>query len=566
MTPGDGGDASIDLADIDAGGDVTAVIGEYRKYVTVIPSEKKPPLFVNVPPLPAHPLVGRDELLATLADQLIAGESPALSTAGMPGAGKTALAVALAHHRRVLARFTDGVLWAGLGPEPDIASIQAEWARALGVDISNEPDAAKRRRIICNAIGQRRVLMIIDDAWDDAPARLLRCGGNVVALLTTRNDDIARGFAPRGHTPVPELDEDPSLLLLHTLAPRAWAAAPDGLRKLARASGGLPLTLMVLGGYLNQAEHSAFPVLIQEALDALADPAAWLALPGGRLGSNEMQPLDAVIALSLKQLQKSHPGDVDAFYALGAFAPKPARFSLAAAQAVAQCDAATLARLAARNLLETEGDSLALHQSLAAVAAHGCPDAARQRHRDYYLDWVNQDRKDWRRIERVYPQILHAWQRQMAAAPDDETVIRFTDALDTYQERRGLRYENLSWIEAALAIAEKQNDDKKRARFLNNIGMVYDALGEKQKALDYYQQALPLRRQVGDRSGEATTLSNIGMVYSALGEKQKALDYYQQAVELLQQISHVWYEFVVRGNIAVLYMQQDQWKKAEMQL
>jgi len=101
MTPGDGGAATIEINDADAGGDVVAVIGEYTKYVTYIQSGEKPPLFVNVPPLPARPLLGRDALLADLADRLIAGQSPALSTAGMPGVGKTSLAVALAHHRRL---------------------------------------------------------------------------------------------------------------------------------------------------------------------------------------------------------------------------------------------------------------------------------------------------------------------------------------------------------------------------------------------------------------------------------------------------------------------------------
>ena len=104
-------------------------------------------------------------------------------------------------------------------------------------------------------------------------------------------------------------------------------------------------------------------------------------------------------------MQETRPEALPAFYALGAFAPKPARFHRSAAEAVAECDAATLALLIARNLLEGDDDSLALHQTLADAAAQHCPDAARQRHRDYYLALVNEDRGDWQRIERLYPQI-----------------------------------------------------------------------------------------------------------------------------------------------------------------
>ncbi len=74
----------------------------------------------TIPPLPneGRGLVGRQELLDTLLAQVCAGKSVALS--GLPGVGKTALVATLVHHPRVLETFCDGVLWAGLGPHPDV--------------------------------------------------------------------------------------------------------------------------------------------------------------------------------------------------------------------------------------------------------------------------------------------------------------------------------------------------------------------------------------------------------------------------------------------------------------
>lgn len=84
------------------------------------PEEPLPAILYDptVPPLPneGRGLVGRLELLDALAEQLCSGKCVVLS--GLPGVGKTAIAVTLLHQPRVSAVFSDGVLWAGLGPIP----------------------------------------------------------------------------------------------------------------------------------------------------------------------------------------------------------------------------------------------------------------------------------------------------------------------------------------------------------------------------------------------------------------------------------------------------------------
>ena len=530
---------------------MVAVVGTYSENVYL--PEERPPLWVNVPPLPSFPLVGRDDLLARLVDVLIAGAQPAVGIVGMPGVGKTALVVALVHHQQVTGHFVDGVLWAGLGRHPDVPGIQAAWAEALGTDISDVVDPAQRQRAVCNALGHRKLLMIIDDAWDLDAARQLQCGGNAVCVLTTRNADIARQFAPGATWTVPELAEDPSVLLLRGLAPKVWDWNPDALRELARAAGGLPLTLMVLGGYLSQSVHSAFPQLIQQAVATLANPAARLQLPGQRLGGTDEQPLGAVIDISIQALQAVRPQAVTAFYALGAFAPKPAWFSLEAAKCVTQCDETILALLIGRNLVEAQDDRLTLHQTLAAFAAQHSDEGVRLRHRDYYLALVNEDKNDWQRIERNYPQIVHAWNRQIDIASDDPVIFDFVASLDTYQERRGLRQDNLAWLLTALDTATALADARQAARYLNDIGSLYQAIGETRKALDYYQQSLSLLREAGDLEGEAIALNNIGDLYSNLGDLQNALDTFQQALPIAYQLEDKKAEAAILGHIGAIY-------------
>ncbi|MCZ7568849.1 MAG: tetratricopeptide repeat protein [Ardenticatenaceae bacterium] len=502
--------------------------------------------------MPNH-VVGRDELVTTLVGRLRSGNQLALSAEGLPGVGKTTLAIALAHHRGLLQHFRDGVLWAGLGRQPDVLGTLASWGEALGRDVTDQTNEADRAQAVKNAIGQRRLLLVIDDAWDIDAARFLRCGGPFCChLLTTRHQDIARAFAGASQVEtVPVLEEDPAFELLQTLAPEACAADPAAARELAGATGGLPLVLELLGGYLAVPERGYFRELATEALAALRDPQHRLQLACRRLGAlkSPAMTLRETIELSLADLPVEV---VAAFYALGAFAAKPEPFDLEAARAVTEADARTLALLVARNLVEKVGERLALHQTLADVARTQLRAEAVARHRGYYLDLVNRDREAWRHIEAVYGQIQWAW----GVLRDDETVLNYVWALGVYQKRRGLWREYVAWAKRGLRIAEGFERRNDVGTLLNNIGAVYDNLGRRQEALEYYQRALPITEEVGDRAGLATTLNNIGLVYNNLGRRQEALDSYQRALPTFEEVGDRAGESVTRYNIAMVYRQE----------
>jgi hypothetical protein len=376
------------------------------------------PLWVNVPILPRE-FVGRDELVTSLVARLTAGKSTALSAAGLPGVGKTALAIVLAHHPAVLAHFTDGVLWAGLGPQGDAMSALTAWGNALGVDVSDQPTSQHRSQVVRNAVGQRRLLLMIDDAWDLAAAELLRCGGPGCAhLLTTRDQALARAFAGARHeVAVPELADDPAFDLLRRLAPEACAADSAAARRLAQSVGGLPLALELVGGFLAAPGHAFFPELSAEAWKEMADPARRLQLATVRLGALDGRPvtLQDTIALSLMRLPQPA---VNAFHALGAFAPKPATFDLAAAKAVTEADLLILATLVACSLLEqVDAKILGLQKIISEVARTALPLAAIERHRDHYLALVDEDLDDWQHIQTIYPQVQQALIWQVAREP-----------------------------------------------------------------------------------------------------------------------------------------------------
>ncbi len=497
-------------------------------------------LWVGVParPNPDH-IVGRQALLDNLVTRLREGQSPALAINGLPGVGKSTLAILVAHDQRIRNHFTDGVLWAGLGPTPDVPSVQAAWAEALELDLSEVTDPRKRQERLSATIGQRRLLVVIDDAWQVEAAQRLRLSGpNVAHLLTTRNTTIAGGFAGVAQTlTVPVLDDETAWQLLQQLAPEACDADAVAARALVDAVGGLPLAIELLGGYLAAPEQNTLQDLSQAAI------------------ADGLQPLEAVMQLNLDDLAGVDAAAVETFTALGAFAPKPATFEVAAAEAVTGAPPKVLALLVARNLLEVgpEG-AMAMHQVVHDAAQKKVPEAATVRHRTYYLGEVDQDRENWSHIKELYGQLKHAW---ASAQPLNlETALSFVYALRIYQERRGLWHDELAWTEAALGLAQAAGNAAETGTLLNNIGFIYSALGEKNKALDFFNQALPLRQQVGDIGGEATTLNNIGRAYSDLGANDKALDFYNQALPLRQRAGDIGGEAITTLRLLLVHLDQ----------
>jgi tetratricopeptide (TPR) repeat protein len=513
---------------------------QIAKLLTKVPpsetvtAAEKPGIWVGVPAMPVH-FVGRDELIQELIQRLTSGESLALSAEGKPGVGKTTLAVALAHRREVLDHFQDGVLWAGLGLEADVLSTLNTWASALGIDVSGLVDEAARQQAVRDAIGQRRLLLVIDDAWDIQAAARLRCGGpNCCHLLTTRDKGIGRQFAGlEGMQSVPPLADDPAFALLQRLAPEACAADPQAAQALAQSVGGLPLALELLGGYLALPRRSLLPKLSKAALVKMMDPQQRLQLAEERLGAPGKEvTLQDTILLSLDGLGELEQGAEAerAFYALAAFAPKPEGFSWEAAEVVTEVDAEILALLVEGNLLEATDDQLALHQTLADVARTGLDEAAVARHCNYYLNLVNSDQRDWRGIERVYGQMKWAWR-----GVEDKQMLDYVEAVRQFQQLRGLWRDYIEWAERGLLLARAKALRVEQGVLLGNIAMAYSSLGQPLEALEYYDKAFSIQKEMGDGDRLASTLNNIGYVYYRLEPPQldRALEYFALSESIL---------------------------------
>lgn len=200
-------------------------------------------------------LVGREGLLATVKQLLWEDDGlNAVALQGLPGMGKTALAVTLAADPAVRDRFRDGILWAGLGQKPDVLGHLARWGKLLGVSPSTVEDVNSQvlwGQALRTAIGKRCLLLVIDDAWDGEDALAFQIGGERCAhLLTSRLPHVAFAFAGERVLTVPELTQADGMALLARYVPNVVAHDQENAQALVQAVGSLPLALTLMGSYL----------------------------------------------------------------------------------------------------------------------------------------------------------------------------------------------------------------------------------------------------------------------------------------------------------------------------
>lgn len=200
---------------------------------------------------------------------------------GMPGVGKTALALRWAH--RVAGRFPDGQLYVNLrGYDPSgqpvgAAEVVRRFLGALGVAPERIPaDDDGRAGLYRSLLAGRRMLIVADNATDAAQVRPLLPGAPGCLVLVTTRGPLA-GLAAADGARVLALDvptkTEAAELLSARLGGGRVAAEPQAVAALVELCARLPLALAVVAA---RAAASGW---------SLAELAAELASVKGRLGA-----------------------------------------------------------------------------------------------------------------------------------------------------------------------------------------------------------------------------------------------------------------------------------------
>ena len=195
-----------------------------------------------------------DQLIQALLEPRRA--RPVAITAALKGAGgfgKTTLAAALCHDARIEEEFHDGILWVTLGREPaDLVAKVTDLIETLSGERPGFRDLEAASARLAEELGERDLLLVIDDVWRASDAKpFLEGGRRTVRLLTTRDGRTLPPGARR--VAVDAMARGEAAALLGWGLPAAELAARQArLEALAARLGEWPLLLKLANAALRR--------------------------------------------------------------------------------------------------------------------------------------------------------------------------------------------------------------------------------------------------------------------------------------------------------------------------
>lgn len=225
---------------------------------------------------------GRARELAELTDSA-AGGGEVIAIEGMPGIGKSALAVKLAHD--LAEQFPDARLHLHLRahdprrpPETSAAAL-AELLRAVGVAPRDIPrELTDRVRLWHRVMEGRRALILLDDAADSSQVRpLLPRSPDCQVIITTRRRLV--GIDRIRHYRLGILPDDDAATLFIKITAASAVTSPAAVSEVVRLCRGLPLVIGPAATRLRDNQVASIEALIEdlrrpyEDIAGLQDPA-----------------------------------------------------------------------------------------------------------------------------------------------------------------------------------------------------------------------------------------------------------------------------------------------------
>ncbi|WP_460393592.1 AfsR/SARP family transcriptional regulator, partial [Actinophytocola sediminis] len=517
--------------------------------------------------LPARPvLVGRADEVRELVELLaptthVHAVVVSAAVGGLPGVGKTALAIYAAHDALASGWFSGGALFLDLQgyspipvlPEQALFQVLVQ----LGVPVERlrgsgqELEGLYQATLAAHARVGQRLLIIADNAGTPEQVRPLLPGSTEHRLLITSRNTLGALNGTR-LLDLAVLDPDAAIAMLeqHLRAARPGddriSTAREDAARIAELCGYLPLALRISAALL--ADDPGQPVA--ELAEELADT-------GRRLHTLDYDDTFSVRVAFNVSYEKLSPEQARLFRLL-ALNPGPQTSTDAAAALTGQPGHAArrqLTELHRAHLVEHGSDRewWQLHDLIALYVRerveHDEPPSGREqafiRLLDHYLattraaaDHLGSRRAPADRmpgftdrraalawLDTEHP-TLAAVITGTAGIPHDQHVIGIARHLHEYYELRKHPAERLDVARHALAAAQRTADQHTQGTALNNLGRALAYLRRFDEAIACYDQALPIRREVGDRHGEGRTLSNLGIVFGELRRFDEAIACY----------------------------------------
>ncbi|MGI5145100.1 ATP-binding protein [Plantactinospora sp. CA-294935] len=528
----------------------------------------------NTLPRDTAALTGRDRELRELIENVTvlldgADMIPIHAIDGMPGIGKSALAIRAGH--LLERRFPDGQFFIDLrAHSPGQAPVRPTDAlfgllAADGVDAGQIPaDPDSRAALWRGRMAGKRALIILDNAAGREQVEPLLPGApSCLVLITSRRRLTGLSACHAAVTvPLDTLAPEHAAALFATRADRPTTGTEAAaIHELVRLCGHLPLAICLLAAKLRPEPQWRVADLVQELTQA-----------NHRLAHMHAEDIGVAAAfdLSYRRLPANqrrffrrlglHPGaDLDrhAAAALDATTPTRAQQQLDALYHDHLLDQPTRGRYRMHDLIRdyaqdradrdpirhtTEATTRLLnyYQYAAHVANQQLSRPGRRpadtpapapaalpniRTSHEALAWMDAERAN-----------LFACLPVLFAGHQAHRIIALAAASATYLRNSGPWDHAISLHEAAAAAAQKAGDRLARAGSLRELGTMHRMTGSYPSAIEALYQAMNLYRQLSHRQGIADTLTQLASVCRRTGDHSAATQNLEQALALYEDL------------------------------
>jgi len=538
--------------------------------------------------------------LQRMLQQAIEGMGPTIGVVtGMPGVGKSALAIYMAYQLKD--RFPDGQLYCDLrgGYSADLAPLDttvvlAIFLQALGIDAEAIPlSLVERASLYRSLLAQRfpRTLVLLDNVQNTRQVSdLLPSGSHCAALITSQHRlDALDGAEVRNLQVMSE--GDAIALLERLISPTRVTQELEAARKIVTLCGRLPLALRIAGGWLSGKTHwtlaeygqqlenerqrlglrlehlevrASFLVSYRELAERVAHLFRWLGLLPSPVVAPEI--VGVLVATSTSEVRELLEQLVDAqlleyvadgYYRMHDLLHLFARERLEDEENAAARQAAQL-RLGVLYMVLLQQMTFLPLQSVAG---------------QYWQVPEVQPVQPQQKAEAITPLQALSWfdreQDNLLAtvswcykAGAWDVVLQLVSGVGPFCVIRALWVEWQSILELALKAGQASGNRASEGWIRMNLGIAYQRQGHWDKAVAAYEQNLQLRRALGDRHGEGQVLCNLGNVYTDQGRWQEAIHFLERGLQILKESADRYGEAIALMNLGNIYGDQGRWDKA----
>ncbi|ADB34405.1 transcriptional regulator, SARP family [Kribbella flavida DSM 17836] len=511
-------------------------------------------------PIEIGDFVGRHDEADAIVDRLTSPSGvPVVAISGPPGAGKTALAVRVAH--RLRDEYPDGQWYVRLDGARDSERDPSEVLRALlelaGAEVlTGDADTLSAR--LRSLLVDRRVLILLDDAKDSQQVRPLLPGTRHSAVLVTSRNELT-GLSVLDSalcTTVAVLEVDEAVDLLRAVIGSARVdREPEAAAELAKLCGCLPLALRIAASHL-----------AAQAGDSIASYAEELRAGDRLFALSVAGEPDAAVEVAFDRSYEALVPESQQLFALLGIVPGPDVTAPAAAVLLDTTLAVArrlLDTLVTANLLVRQRDRYCMHDLLRLYAArraavHPAAEGAWLRLCDWYLRTADAATQfEYMPSVRITPRlsdermfVLAAEARQWLEDEEaglvavikrasehgpQETAWRLADVLRQYLT---LNHRVDPWrtaVLAGLSAAQTTRDLGGQGAMLHSMGALQFVSGDTAAAIASAEQAAELYQRAGFGLGHAALLCNLGMAHDDQGDSARAAELLERGIAGLRE-------------------------------